>query len=824
MHLNIKHITLLVPLCAAFAACSDQDVFIDINPDGKTPIELSSGKVNSQAPTTRAVVIDGKGKITAFEKDTRLHMLMISQNGSTSDTKWTVTYGLAQGCGKAPVELTDGENSSPISFDDTRRCSQTYIDPANELDPAQRSATDNNAYEGSWRYWDDAFAREAKVSVYGMCIANTILANGAPWNQKINGVKSNATPVWTDNASSVDYVIGREDGSGNRIPWTIGKHDSFNSQSFHSVLYKDDICYSNNIADYSGKGGTDDRMWFNHNETGKFDNGNLVFYRAMSLITIKLYHGKGFDKNSTTNFLFDTNKNIMMKGFNKSGLLNIQTGVWSNIVTGNWQTICNTDPTPVTGGTNPAYTLLAFAIPGNDLTAAVESTNNPADALTISIDGNEYKVSKKDLYDAIAANGANCEGGTPNGTVKSDYLTDGTKLKAGINYEFSFIIGKKEIDAITAQIVDWETVTADEQHPTNARIELQLEERGSNIATTSNFSFFRSTSNYTEIGINDGYTKYDWETGYTASTSKTTPTYDTDHWKTDWFWESNKHFYHFRALGVANNSNPVVMSLPSASVQNASEDYIAITSGVSYTDLCWGAPMLDDGKNEDHGSFKWKYGPTKNGFDANDEDAIADGLTGSHQIYKAIGPTKEAVKLILFHMMSELTFKIKTTGGTDAVTLVDGSSNKTKVEIVGFYPGGKVLLGNGLVKTTGSTGTQEVAWNSESPSGTHVYKYGAVPQGLTDVVLRITTPDNNRYEVSLKDAKATTISTSNIANPYTVIGGTGADKDKYRINRWYPGFKYTYSFTLAKTGITNLQATIVDWENVSADNETVKIQ
>lgn len=823
MQLNIKHITLLISLCAALTACSEQEVVIENNTDGKTPIELSSGKANSQTPTTRAVVIDGQGKITAFEKDTRLHMLMISQKGSTSDTKWTVTYGLAQGCGKAPVDLTDGENSSPISFDETSRCSQTYTDPANELDLSKRTVTDNNAYEGSWRYWDDAFARDAKVSVYGMCVANTVLANGAPWNQKINGVKSNATPVWTDDASSVDFVIGREDGSGNRITWTVGKHDDFNHQTFQSVLYKDDICYSNNIADYSSADGTDDRMLFNHNETGKFDKGNLVFHRAMSLITIKLYHGKGFDKNSTTNFLFDTNKNIMMKGFNKTGLLNIKTGEWSNIVTGNWQTICNTDPTPITGGTAPAYTLLAFAIPGNDLTAAVESTNNPADALTISIDGNEYKVSKKDLYDAIAANAENCESGVANGTVKSDYLTDGNKLKAGINYEFSFIIGKKEIDAITAQIVDWETVTAIEQHPTNARIKLQLEERGSNIATTSNFSLFRSTSNYTEDGINDGYTRYDWNSGYTASASKTTPTYDTDHWKTDWFWESNKHFYHFRALGVANNSNPVVMSLPTPSVQNASDDYLEITSGVNYTDLCWGAPMLDDGDNETAGSFKWNYGPTTNGFDGRDDKA-AD----AHQIYKAIGPTKNPVKLILFHMMSDLTFTIKTTTGADAVDLGDGSTRKTKVELVNYKTGGKVLLGNGLVQATGDATTAEISQNAftagtVSPAASAVakYVYGAVPQDLTNVKLRITTPDHNQYIVDLKDMVVASgnITSNNIANPYSTNSS-----GKYIISRWYPGFKYNYSFTLVKTGITNLQATIVDWETVEADDETVKIQ
>ena len=56
-------------------------------------------------------------------------------------------------------------------------------------------------------------------------------------------------------------------------------------------------------------------------------------------------------------------------------------------------------------------------------------------------------------------------------------------------------------------------------------------------------------------------------------------------------------------------------------------------------------------------------------------------------------------------------------------------------------------------------------------------------------------------------------------NPYTGSAQTG-----YKINRWYPGFKYEYTFELRKAEVHLLKCTILDWEEVVAGDDNVQIQ
>lgn len=785
-------------MLGALASCSG-DVFLNdepnsTSPDGKIPIELSVGGVDAPA-MTRTVVTDGTGKtLNPFDVDTKIFMVMKSEYDTGNPDfagAQTTKYNVARG--------------------DVTASSTTNITVGGNI------VTANNVVFNSknQRYWDDAHARSSMLSIYAYA------QKGQAWTKcTFNGNEKDtedASQPWAWTTTEVVPTI---------LVWRATHQVGTEAQNQQSVQAQD-LLFSNNLAnndtDPSTNPSMDKRLKFNFT-TRKFPQvgeANMIFYHAMSKITIKIIEGDGFDKtsaNKANDFKFTTTGgNIILKQFNHTGTFNIKQGEFTSIATNGTTDIpsiyLNSTNTSATG-TEPHYVLEALVVPSianNGMSRIVDERKSLTDdvMMEFAIDNSLYKVTHEELYEALR--------GKTNATMKSDngnYIP----LEAGKNYVFTFTVGKQKINNITAQVAEWENVDADNVDPSNARIELQLEERGSDYPSDGTFSLYRSTANYTADGIDDGFTAYDWKTGYAGNV--TIPSHVAAaglipaHWTTSWYWESNKHFYHFRTLA------PTTVGV---TTDTENGDYTTLTSAVDYTDVRWGAPMLDDGKNEDHGTFKWNYGPTTNGFDANDEGAVASGLPDSHQIYKAIGPTKDPVKLILFHMMSDLTFKIKTTSGTDAVTLVDGSSNKTKVEIVGFYPGGKVLLGNGLVMTTGSTGTQEVAWDSESPSGTHVYKYGAVPQDLTSVKLRITTPDHNQYIVDLWDEEhpiTATVTNNNIANPYEESSTAG----KYLINRWYPGFKYTYSFTLAKTGITNLQATIVDWENVTADDEIIKIQ
>jgi archaellin len=178
--------------------------------------------------------------------------------------------------------------------------------------------------------------------------------------------------------------------------------------------------------------------------------------------------------------------------------------------------------------------------------------------------------------------------------------------------------------------------------------------------------------------------------------------------------------------------------------------------------------------------------------------------------------------MVMFHMMSDVTINLTTTTGSDAVNL-----NGATISLSNIHPTGTVLMGNGLVTATGTPGNVSPSLTYNSTNNTSkVENYGFVPQTLedvtagNDVVLTITTADNNRYIVDMKDVEfsASSFNSNLIANPYEIV------ESKCKINRWYPNFKYTYTFQLKKTGIETISATINDWENISAETQTVQIK
>ena len=100
------------------------------------------------------------------------------------------------------------------------------------------------------------------------------------------------------------------------------------------------------------------------------------------------------------------------------------------------------------------------------------------------------------------------------------------------------------------------------------------------------------------------------------------------------------------------------------------------------------------------------------------------------------------------------------------------------------------------------------------------YFYNVVPQSLARgsadadyVGLEITTPDGNLYKVK----KLSTIKATSVTDGRDQVAGS-------YITRWFPGHRYTYSFTLTKTGITDMTCTVTNWVDVTADNEDVTIE
>lgn len=806
MRLKLKHITLSLSMLA-LAACKESVGVLDpveptIPDSEKTPIELSVGGVDGamQNVATRASVITDEVNtqtFSNFDAASKLFMVMKSEWVTLPSGYTDINYGGSQ---------------------DTKYCVTRGEVAAN-----QDKVVFNTGLE---RYWDDAHARSSKISIWAYT------APGATYETCKFGT-ADGIQGWKTTA--ISPVINT---------WKVYKSGT---EQTSSDLISQNLCFSNNIVDYTSESGTDRRLYFKTPDK-KFQGGKLVFYHAMSKITIHIKKGDGYAP--TDPFAFNTNTTIVLDNYNVSGTFNIADGKFSSTTDGQISKISE-----ISKADGDAYTLQALVIPGT-----THSTNNGSiwkkgntnTSMSFVINDNLYKISQDALITALCNN-------STNNRVPADATT--VEMEAGKNYIFTFVIGKKKIEDITAQVVEWENVTAEELAPSNARIKLNLEERGTGLTSSDRFSLYRAADDNQDI--NDDHTSYNWKTGYS---SNVTPDFVSEangvpaHWTTNWYWDNNKNFYHFRVLCEAHGSGSKT-EVSSIETDATNGDYLALTSAVDYKDILWGAPMLDveNGNNVSDANatpkpLLWLYGPTKNGFDADDDGKVSAGLPTEtqHQIYKAIGPTEDQIKLILFHMMSDVTFNIITTSNSDKVELfhqyVENGETKykrTRLDLVGFYNGGKVLLGSGLVMTArdGNFSTIDapvnIPFGSAADNGAYtkqVYTFGAVPQNLAkettgsviekseDVKLYITTPDNNQYIVDLKDVVTSSITTSNIANPYTKIAAGQPNAGKYKLDRWYPGFKYNYTFKLTKKGIVDIQATIVNWETVTADDQPVTIR
>lgn len=444
----------LLALLTAFTACSSED---DVRIEGpKTPVALSVGV---EGPVSRASVITDKVSdktFSAFGSPTDIWMVMQSEYKSLSatstpddkdykgnqGTKYCVTYG------------TTGEADGTVN-------------------PVSISGE-------QIRYWDDAHARSSALSIWALAVPG-----------KQGTIKESGT--WSAAA-----------GWGGSIPtktidWTIATEQNGTS------IADNDLCFSNNIADYTPQSNTDRRMKYSTG-TSKFDEGKLVFYHALSKITIKMVEGDGFVTTSDADFCLN---NITLNGFKVGGTFDVADGAFSS--TGS--------VTPITSmfkkkQTASEMTLEALVMPGTNL-----STAGLTDAVSFSIDGNAFKVSSATLVEKLQEGEAGDE-------------WDGV-IEAGKNYIFTFRVSKTAVK-VTATIKDWEVLnaTTDEPKITVATAYGQ-EADGETLKTfTQNFSFLKSTA------LASGYTD-DADALYSTDAYSLSPAQ---------YWPNHNTHYFFRGI------------------------------------------------------------------------------------------------------------------------------------------------------------------------------------------------------------------------------------------------------------------------------------
>ena len=264
---NILFLIIMALSLQAPVGCSDDAVVAGGYDEGKTSIELSVGGVGEvNASRARAITKDPNevAKRGIIPAGTALYMVMKSENAvsSPTETKYAVTRGVTKDA--------DAERKSPIDFSQT----------------------------GCTRYWDDCFARNAHLTIYAAC------APGSTKAIEIGG-KTESDYPWTTLPTTGAW--SNTTISPTIANWTVSENQTT------ETLRDEDLCYSNNISEYTLESTDyDERLKFDSG-TRKFDQGNLCFYHALSWIAFSIIR----DEESFTEaeFQFATGTNIKLTNF-----------------------------------------------------------------------------------------------------------------------------------------------------------------------------------------------------------------------------------------------------------------------------------------------------------------------------------------------------------------------------------------------------------------------------------------------------------------------------------------------------------------------------
>lgn len=580
-YLNIIMCTSLLTL----AGCSKEES-IDPFYNEQHPIELGVGV---ESPMTRSVVTTPKENMQALPAGTGLWMAMKSDyaalSGDNSNlneldfkgdktTKYCVTYGTTNAA-------TDGKTENEVGFD-----------------------------FGNLRYWDDIHSRSSKLSVWALAVPGKsgALSTSAPWSE---------TSAWSTTApTSMD------------VAWTIHEEQS------STTIANEDLCFSNNIANYStgsSDADKDKRMKFNISSPNAFDKGQLIFYHALTKITINLVEGEGFDKTKTTDFNIDTDAPVTLKGSSLSGTFDVKEGEFKTSTIGTATSIkmaCGTktqEATAEAGKTTSKFTLEALVMPGRDLSTTL------ADAVTFGIDKNKFTVSNETLLNAL----------------KAKYSDISSILEAGKNYVFTFTIKMTDIK-VTATVAPWENVEAEEHAPkiNIDKVYGHLDTEDECTDLQKGFDFYRSLEKAGDYTFGSKVTYAE-----TPATGKRNYEFETP-----LYWPNHETHYFFRSVYPAGTT----VSDSKISVSNG-----AYNSETSPSNLMLGYPRNTNG--------------------------TPDEACKVHSGTQGICATEGDIRMNFQYAMSQVEVKLTTSDGDDKVVL----DANTTIEILNGYKSGSIILEDG---------------------------------------------------------------------------------------------------------------------------------
>lgn len=721
---------------------------------------------------------------------------------------------------------SDEKGGSGVRY--TRTVANADIDATNSA-VSYSAVTFADSYK---RYWDDAFGRKGLLSVYAIAVPNasSSLKNNNKTLEELLS-KGDETNTWGTIAT-------------NTIAWQVTtseqQKDAAGAATPTKNIDQEDLVYSNNIQadadlgkdgvyrwDYSagahrptatGEEGVhkNGRMLFYQqamtdanaattpatSDAGHFDKGHLKFKHALSRMTIQLIAGEGYA--TPAPFAFATGTNIKLLSMNVSGTLDVKTGAWTGVTTGDINKIAKT-----TAETNAAGTYTAQMLPGYTFTDG-DATN----VMEFTIDNNTYYITQDMLFDALTYD-ADDDGVKDTGDGDLVGVTDPIVMEQGKNYTFKITINKKQIEQITATLAAWVNVTAADESMNNSHVDFSfLSPTGTNCTA---FQFYRLKEDLGSIITTDSYTANTYQGDYKTEGAATIEAMTGDHagkyQATGWYFDDNRTAYHFRTLNPLaadeGGNSDADKSENIANTADPAKSYFTMTADATTKDYHWGAPMAT-GKN-------LAYSTTE-GFKNN--------------LHKGVTSTNSDLKITELHMMANLNIVLKTTTGTDKVVLDGATITLTKLSTKAT-----VDMGIGLITplapespTTWATATQAMTapgtyWASGHETNkdqTNAFTCAVIPQNLKRgtgdddyIGITITTSDHNQYYVvkRLSEILATSVTADE----------RNQQKDQ-PITYWYPNHSYTYTFTITKNMIDCITATVANWVDVTAANKDITLE
>lgn len=746
--------------------------------------------------------------------DSQKEMISFSLSDGTSQTRAGFTGSETS---LAMRIQSDEKGGSGVKY--TRTVATASVDGTNSA-ISYSTVTFQDSYK---RYWDDAFGRKGQLSVYAVAVPNassTLTNNGSTLEALL--AKGDESTVWGSTAT-------------NTIAWQVTKDaqekDASTVTSPTKNIDKEDLVYSNNIqADVTlGKDGCykwnyttnsyptptgaegqhgDGRMVFTQadgaadSDPGHFDKGHLKFKHALSRITITLVAGEGFDGKP---FAFASGTNISLLGMNVKGKLDVKTGLWEGVTTGEITKMAQTST-----GTTAAGTYIAQMLP--DYTFGKNATTNVA---KFNIDGNDYYITQAMLFDALTydADGDGVKD-TGDGDLIDQKDSSGIKMLQGKNYKFTITVKKTGISAITATLAEWADVEGfyemDNSHITVSTLKL---EAGQGTAC-ADFNLYRWGQVLSQIYTDDSYTanqyQGDYKTGGNATKTETAS--GSNIWNTNWFYEDNKTAYHFRTLNTlaANGTGSANSNITNTTGTPAVSSFSMVSGAENTQDYHWGAPMKT--------GADLKYSET-------------DGFTNSLQkgIIAPKNNESNTVNITEFHMMSNIYVTLQTTTGGDKVNLTGATVRLTQLSL-----NATVDMGTGLI-TPNTYGDPEdwvsVYQQMTAPSDywettnfkTKPFSCASIPQKLVRATSAPVVSDYVGITINVNGNEYFVIKELSEITATSVTGGHNVVEND-PIQSWYPGHKYYYTFTITKKGIENITCVLTEWVTVTAGNTNIDLE